>query len=116
MAEEDVGYKKPPKSGQFVKGDKRINRKGRPKNFDKLRKLAQAVASEEARLKDGSPSGITHIEAILRALATSKAPADRKLFLEVAYGKVPDEQIAEVTHRIKVEYVNAYQDDGDQDG
>lgn len=32
-----TGYKKPPKSGQFVKGDPRINRTGRPKNINLLR-------------------------------------------------------------------------------
>ena len=33
----------------FVKGDPRINRKGRPKSFDALRSLAQEIAHEAAK-------------------------------------------------------------------
>jgi hypothetical protein len=34
----------PSPSKPFAKGDKRINRKGRPKTFDALRQLAQTIA------------------------------------------------------------------------
>ena len=70
----------------FKKGDKRINRSGRPKNFDKLRKLAIKIAAEEA-----ANTGMTRVELMLTAMASSKHPSDRKLFLEYAYGKVRDE-------------------------
>ena len=73
----------------FVKGDKRINRKGRPKSFDALRKLAQQIAAEELQSTDGDT--ITRIEALLRVMSTSRNPADRKTFLEYAFGKPKDE-------------------------
>jgi len=69
----------------FVKGDPRINRKGRPKSFDQLRTLAQKIAHQALTAKDGSVVSVT--EAILQKLAQD----DPKLFLEIAYGKVPSE-------------------------
>ena len=84
----------------FVKGDPRINRKGRPKTFDAARELAQQIAHEEARLKtkdDGTPGDpvivnghrATVIEMIMRQWATSKVPALQQAFVEYAYGKPP---------------------------
>ncbi len=67
----------------FVKGDKRINRKGRPKSFDQLRALAQQIAHEP--ISEGNT--ITVAEAILRTMAKEN-PAR---FVEIAYGKVPDQ-------------------------
>ncbi len=71
------------KPGTFVKGDPRINRKGRPKSFDALRALAQQLSHEIIESKDGQKQ--TAVEMILRTLAM-KSPKD---FLEIAYGKVP---------------------------
>lgn len=78
----------------FVKGDPRINRKGRPKSFDALRELAQSIAHEEA-LSNGQPliingKVVTVAEAVLRQLAQSKNPRERELFLAIAFGKVPN--------------------------
>lgn len=73
----------------FVKGDKRCNRKGRPKSFDALRKLAIKIAGETIPGANGDD--ITRIEAMLRVLTSSKAPADRALFLAYAFGKPKDE-------------------------
>src|SRR5574340_139361 len=76
--------------GRFKKGDKRINRKGRPRSFDALRKLAQAVLAEAIETGDGE--AVTRIEAMLKLMSSSRNPADRKTLLEYAYGK-PKEEI-----------------------
>jgi hypothetical protein len=78
----------------FRKGDPRINRKGRPKSFDALRELAQQIAHEEA-LSSGQPVVInghtaTVAEMILRQWAASKNPQLARAFIEIAFGKVPD--------------------------
>ena len=66
----------------FVKGDPRINRKGRPKTFDALRKLAVKIAGEVPEESD-----ITRIHELLIEMSKSKNPSDRALFLAYAYGK-----------------------------
>ena len=71
----------------FVKGDPRINRKGRPKSFDALRELAQQIGHEPVAVGD---KRITVTEAILRQWAQSKNPQLQRAFIEIAYGKVPD--------------------------
>lgn len=76
----------------FVKGDRRINRKGRPKSFDALRELAQQIAHEELQSGD---MRMTTTEAILRKWATSKDPRLQMQFMDVAYGKVPN--VTEIT-------------------
>ena len=65
--------------------DPNINRKGRPKGFDELRKLAQEIAAEN----DGD---FTVIYAMLKRLAKSRNGGDNRTFLEYAYGK-PKESI-----------------------
>ena len=72
----------------FVKGDPRINRKGRPRSFDQLRKLAQQIADEA--VTDSNDHKIRLAEAILRSWAESKEPILQKAFMEYAFGKVPD--------------------------
>lgn len=72
----------------FKKGDKRINRKGRRVgSFVQLRKLAVEIANEVI----GEEEGITRIRALLSVMSTSRNPADRKTFLEYAFGKPKDE-------------------------
>lgn len=68
----------------FKKGDPRINRKGRPKSFDALRKLAQLIGNED------TDDGKTVVEKILRTWSKSPNPQFQKTFIEIAYGKVPD--------------------------
>ena len=85
----------------FVRGDARINRKGRPKNFDTLRALAQMVANEAIE----TPAGrMTRVEAALRELIVT----DAKLFLEIAYGKVPQpkDDKSNEPMTIKIEHVS----------
>jgi hypothetical protein len=85
-----VGYGKPPVETRFKKGDKRINRGGRPRDFDMLRKLAQQIAGEALPSREGEQA-MTRVTALLRVMSSSKAPADRRTFLEYAYGKPKDE-------------------------
>ena len=80
----------------FTKGDPRINRKGRPKDIGRLRELAQQIAHETAKGKDGDlvidGHIVSNIEAILRTWAAGKNPALQQKFVEYAFGKVPDVQ------------------------
>ena len=78
--------------GTFVKGDPRINRKGRPRTFDALRELAQQIAHEAVKDKAGDPVVVeghaaTVTEIILRKWAASNDPRLQMAFVEVAYGK-----------------------------
>ena len=90
----------------FVKGDPRINRKGRPKSFDKFRELALQIAHEAAMSKNVcviiNGKKVTITEAILRQWATSKNHQLQRAFIEIAYGKVPDaqEHSGDITIRI----------------
>ena len=83
----------------FVKGDKRINRNGRPRSFDALRKLAIKIAGELADEEE-----ITRITKMMRDMSRSSNPSDRALFLAYAYGK-PKENI-DITS--KGEKIKAY--------
>ena len=85
----------------FVKGDPRINRKGKPKSFDKLRELAVSLANEAAI--DAATKGpllvkghaATEIEMLMRQMMHDN-PAR---FVEIAFGKVPD-KLEITTHDI----------------
>ena len=103
----EVGKGKPPVDTRF--GGKRANKqgKGKPKTFTALRKLAQSIAAEELQSTDGDV--ITRIEALLRVMSTSRNPADRKTFLEYAFGKPKDE--VEHSGEQKVELVVKYATD-----
>lgn len=74
--------------GTFVKGDKRINRKGRPKDFNALRELAQQIAHET--MVDQTGTSRTVAELIMRKWATSSDPQLQMRYVEIAFGKVPN--------------------------
>ena len=84
----------------FTKGDPRINRNGRPKKFDELRALALEIAAE----KD-EETGLPRARAILTRWATSKRTEAEMNFIQVAFGKVPDEvKFGDTPIKIVVEY------------
>lgn len=82
-------------NGKFKKGNtlgfkghpERINRFGRPKDHDELRKLIQRIAGESLENKQEW----TRIEAMIRAMLVSKNAADRTQVIEHGWGKVPQQ-------------------------
>ena len=105
----------PRKPGTFGKGDPRINRKGRPNTFDALRVLAQQVA-HEAALVGGEPlvingHTVSVAEAILRQWAQSRNWQLQRQFIEVAFGKVPDDVHINDKEALLVRIVNEAQVD-----
>src|SRR6516162_10592616 len=77
----------------FEPGDQRINRSGRPKTFDELRRVADTIASELVPGPDGKM--ITRGELLLRNWIKSKNPILQRSFIEYWVGKVPDRIEAE---------------------
>jgi hypothetical protein len=81
----------------FVKGDPRINRKGRPATFDALRELAKTIAHEPAQTGNGANKQpviidghvATMAEVILRVWASSSDFRKQQAFMEISFGKVP---------------------------
>ena len=93
----------------FVKGDPRINRKGRPKSFDALRVLAISIAREDATDPHGKPlewagKPVTYAEYVLRSWVFDKN--HQKDFIEAAFGKVPDKVDVTTDGKIVVKIVN----------
>jgi len=85
-----TGYKKPPKSGQFVKGDPRINRSGRPKNINLLREIFEARANKN--IADFMKPDTNCIEAIADDWLNSSDYKKQRAALEIIFGKLEHEE------------------------
>ena len=68
-------------------GDRRINRRGRPKNFDAFRELCQKICHERVTLDD---EVMTRLEVILRDWAGSKDAQKQIALVQYGYGKPLD--------------------------
>jgi hypothetical protein len=104
------------KPGTFAKGDPRINRKGRPQNFDAARELGLQIANEVVTNANGEPAllngrKITRIELILRTWAQSKDPRLQLAFVELTFGKTPTQQQTEITGTLKIDDLRKLSDD-----
>lgn len=81
-----------PPGKPFVKGDPRINRKGRPKSADALKELIQSILHEAATNAAGEKIIIdghaaTNLEIIIRSMMRN--PRHVEMLLDRAYGRVP---------------------------
>lgn len=94
-----------PQLKPFVKGDPRINRKGRPKTIGMLREMAKEVINEEVEVKGPSKGrGVeretitkTRLQALMEDWASSNAYSKQRTILELGYGKldaeIPDDSV-----------------------
>ncbi len=79
--------KKKPRGKPFVKGDPRINKKGRPRDIDTLKTFIQRIADES--VGQGEHPEWTRLEVLIRYMFSSRSPEDRKQLLRYGYGEVP---------------------------
>jgi hypothetical protein len=95
----------------FSKNDPRISKVGRPrvpKNAHELNKLLAQIAAEEIT-NPNTGEQVRRIDALLRSMFTSKAPADRQYVIDRMFGKIP--QATDVTIEDKTIVVDLIEDD-----
>lgn len=100
----------------FSKDDPRINRNGRPKNFDALRELAKDIGYEPVDIRQ-DPVARNWIEAILRDWMTSKSFQKQQAFMQCAFGKVPDKiEITQERNKIIVTWMGEEEEPQNEPG
>jgi len=85
---------KPPRGRPFVKGDTRINRKGRPhvpKNIRELNETIDEVLEEQEEIQKGIK--IDKLRITINRLLLSPNPAGAIYILDRRFGKVKDEVV-----------------------
>ena len=115
------GGKKKPRGVPFVKGDPRINRRGRtPGSTDGLRKLLREIMGEVVRDRKGKAlvdeetgEEITLLRKRLRQSLLTKNSQDLRLALEYTYGK--PKEIIEHTGSVNLTWRELIELDGDPD-
>jgi hypothetical protein len=81
----DVGYQRPPKSGQFVKGQSG-NPKGRPRGTQNVVTLAFKIFRERIRVNiSGRQKTMTKLEAIVLQLVNRALSGDSRALKDVLY-------------------------------
>jgi hypothetical protein len=81
----EVGYKKPPSSTRFTKGQSG-NPKGRPKGAKNLANLLFKIGRERVRVQvNGRPRTITKLEAILLQLANKAISGEDRAAREILH-------------------------------
>jgi hypothetical protein len=90
--------------------DRNINGKNAA-NLAQLRKLALSIGNETVTGKDGTQ--ISRVELILRMWSMSNNWQLQKLFMEYAYGKVPDDVSLNMPQQITFRVI--YADERDPD-
>ena len=90
----------------FTKGDERINRKGRPKNFDAIRELFKEIMDENEDIRKNGEI-MSRFEAIARDWINSRNFQKQLAAMQYAYGKVPDKlEVNQEGNRIIVEWTD----------
>jgi hypothetical protein len=88
----------------FTKGDSRINRNGRPKNFDAMREMARELGYEPVDIRSDAEA-MSYIEAIFRDWMKSKNFHKQLAFIQYAFGKVPDKlEVNREGNRVIIEW------------
>jgi len=98
----------------FKKNDPRINRGGRPRNYDLIHEIASRLCAEPAGLED-NPEGISQLEAIMREWLTSQNFHKQLAVIQYAYGKIPEKLEIEKKepNNIIIEWTDSYPADYD---
>lgn len=114
-SEYDVGYRKPPKSTRFKKGESG-NRKGRPKKKDHtFEDLVVKIGSEKRKiLIGGQETSISSTEAIVRSLF-AHANKGKKWAFEMLLDYLPINEVDEPDNPFAVELMAMLAEEGGEE-